>query len=177
MGWKMDWSKLYQYLQKEHGVTRAYLFIGYMSEHEEMYNTLHELGYLVVLKPTVVMNDSSQTTEHIDHTNQSKKDSKNHNHNDHSETAKRAVKGNVDAELVLYAMKEMPNYSKAIIVSGDGDFYCLAEYLAGKERLKHIMTPNRFYSSLLKPYEKYIIRIDEMRRELAYKDYKRKGAR
>lgn len=176
MGWKMDWSKLYQYLQKEHGVTRAYLFIGYMSEHEEMYNTLHELGYLVVLKPTVVMNDSPQTSEPTGQVKQSA-DSKNHNHKDQPEVAKRAVKGNVDAELVLYAMKEMPNYSKAIIVSGDGDFYCLAEYLASKDRLKHIMTPNRFYSSLLKPYEKYIIRIDEMRRELAYKDYKRKGAR
>lgn len=176
MGWKMDWSKLYQYLQKEHGVTRAYLFIGYMSEHEEMYNTLHELGYLVVLKPTVVMNDQPQSAETSSQTKQFT-DSKNHNHKDQPEAAKRAVKGNVDAELVLYAMKEMPNYSKAIIVSGDGDFYCLAEYLASKERLKHIMTPNRFYSSLLKPYEKYIIRIDEMRRELAYKDYKRKGAR
>lgn len=176
MGWKMDWSKLYQYLQKEHGVTRAYLFIGYMSEHEEMYNTLHELGYLVVLKPTVVMNDSQQP---VDTNTQPKQqtDLKNQNHKDQPEVTKRAVKGNVDAELVLYAMKELPNYSKAIIVSGDGDFYCLAEYLASKDRLKHIMTPNRFYSSLLKPYEKYIIRIDEMRRELAYKDYKRKGAR
>ena len=173
MGWKMDWSKLYQYLQKEHGVTRAYLFIGYMSEHEEMYNTLHELGYLVVLKPTVVMNDQPQSAEVSSHTKQFA-DSKNHNPKDQPEVAKRAVKGNVDAELVLYAMKEMPNYSKAIIVSGDGDFYCLAEYLIRKDRLKHIMTPNRFYSSLLKPYEKYIIRIDEMRRELAYKDYKKK---
>ncbi len=176
MGWKMDWSKLYQYLQKEHGVTRAYLFIGYMSEHEEMYNTLHELGYLVVLKPTVVMNDSPQPADTVDKAKQSA-DVKSHNHKDQPEVAKRSVKGNVDAELVLYAMKEMPNYSKAIIVSGDGDFYCLAEYLIGKDRLKHIMTPNRFYSSLLKPYEKYIIRIDEMRRELAYKDYRRKGSR
>lgn len=176
MGWKMDWSKLYQYLQKEHGVTRAYLFIGYMSEHEEMYNTLHELGYLVVLKPTVVMNDQPQSAETNTNSKQTH-DSKNNSNPDDNNAVKRSVKGNVDAELVLYAMKEMPNYSKAIIVSGDGDFYCLAEYLIGKDRLKHIMTPNRFYSSLLKPYEKYIIRIDEMRRELAYKDYRRKGPR
>jgi uncharacterized LabA/DUF88 family protein len=35
------------------------------------------------------------------------------------------VKGNVDAELVLHTMIEYDNYSKAIIISGDGDFFCL----------------------------------------------------
>jgi uncharacterized LabA/DUF88 family protein len=38
------------------------------------------------------------------------------------------VKGNVDAELVLQAMIDYENYSKAIIVTGDGDFYCLVEH-------------------------------------------------
>jgi uncharacterized LabA/DUF88 family protein len=45
------------------------------------------------------------------------------------------VKGNVDAELVLHSMIEYPHYSKAIIVSGDGDFYCLIEYLCEKRKL------------------------------------------
>src|SRR3989344_9656021 len=38
------------------------------------------------------------------------------------------TKGNCDAELVLWAMVEYPNYNKAVIVTGDGDFYCLAKY-------------------------------------------------
>lgn len=158
VGWKMDWKKLFEYLKSKHGVTRAFLFIGYMQSNESMYEGLHEMGYSVVLKPTVNPND--------------KVDEK--SSGDKSKEKSHAIKGNVDAELVLYAMKELPNYDKAIIVSGDGDFYCLAEYLAGKDRLKNIMTPNRFYSSLLKPYEKYIIRIDELRRDLAYKDFKRR---
>lgn len=33
------------------------------------------------------------------------------------------IKGNVDAELVLHAMIEYHNYDKAVIVSGDGDFF------------------------------------------------------
>lgn len=160
VGWKMDWKKLHEYLKTQHGVTRAYLFIGYMQENEAMYEGLHDMGYSIVLKPTV-------STSHADHENGQPGDKK-------KDTPPPTVKGNVDTELVLYAMKEMPNYSKAIIVSGDGDFYCLAEYLASKDRLKHIMTPNRFYSSLLKPYEQYIIRIDELRRELAYKDFRNK---
>ncbi len=39
------------------------------------------------------------------------------------------VKGNVDADLVLKAMIEYPNYDRTVIVTGDGDFYCLVEYL------------------------------------------------
>lgn len=156
VGWKMDWKKLLEYLQTKHGVTRAYLFIGYMQENEAMYEGLHDMGYSIVLKPTVGMHQDPDQAD-------KKKDA-----------VHPPIKGNVDAELVLYAMKELPNYSQAIIVSGDGDFYCLAEYLASKDRLKHIMTPNRFYSSLLKPYESFIIRIDELRHELAYKDFKRR---
>lgn len=64
------------------------------------------------------------------------------------------VKGNVDAELVLQSMIEYNNYDKAVIVSGDGDFYCLAKYLLEKDKLKIILAPNKFnYSSLLNKLE------------------------
>ena len=53
MGWKLDWRRFRKYLSDKHGVTHAYMFIGYMSENESMYEYMHELGYLVVLKPTV----------------------------------------------------------------------------------------------------------------------------
>lgn len=43
------------------------------------------------------------------------------------------VKGNVDAELVLEVMLQYENYDKAIIVSGDGDFYCLISVLKERE--------------------------------------------
>ena len=161
-GWKLDWQKFLHYLQKEHGVERAYLFIGYMPENENLYEQLHELGYLIVLKPTLSMLNTEQTA--VDQDTGEGGDN----------TQKPTVKGNVDAELVLYAMKEMPNYQQAIIVSGDGDFYCLAEYLANKKRLRHVMTPNWQYSSLLKPYEEYIIRIDQLRSKLEHYDRNRK---
>lgn len=148
-GWKMDWRKFREFLRSQYNVTSAYMFIGYISENEDMYNQLHDAGYLIVLKPTIETSSSDEPNR------------------------KPVVKGNIDAELVLYAMKEMPNYKEAIIVSGDGDFYCLAEYLAAKKRLKAIMTPNWKYSTLLKPYEDKIIRLDQRRRELEHKDYSR----
>lgn len=162
MGWKLDWRKFRQYLKDKHGVTKAYTFIGYMSEHEAMYEYMHELGYLVVLKPTVdvsVPNDALQNTVKPSSDSETKE--------------KTVVKGNVDAELVLYAMKELPNYEKAIIVSGDGDFFGLAEYLDEQGKLKQILAPNWQYSSLLKPFESKIIRLDKMRRQLHYHDRKK----
>ncbi|MFA6255301.1 MAG: NYN domain-containing protein [Patescibacteria group bacterium] len=61
------------------------------------------------------------------------------------------VKGNVDTELVLYTMIEYKNYNKAIIVTGDGDFYCLIRYLREQNKLETLIVPNIFkYSGLLK---------------------------
>ena len=63
------------------------------------------------------------------------------------------IKGNVDAELVLHSMIEYDNYNKAVIVSGDGDFHCLIEYLKEKEKLERVVIPNKFsYSSLLRKF-------------------------
>ncbi len=61
------------------------------------------------------------------------------------------IKGNVDAELVLRAMAEKENFDQAIIVSGDGDFYCLAVYLAEHNKLCKLLIPNKNrFSALLK---------------------------
>ena len=56
------------------------------------------------------------------------------------------TKGNCDAELVLHAMIEYPNYDKAIIVTGDGDFYCLVQYLIEKGKLS--VSSYRIYLSI-----------------------------
>lgn len=173
MGWKLDWRRFREYLRSEFNVTHAYLFIGYMSDNESLYEHMHELGYLIVLKPTVDI--SSYETKNDAKTDDGKEPKKDAEGKDiEKEKEKPTIKGNVDAELVLYAMKEMSNYKKAIIVSGDGDFFSLAEYLEEKNRLLHVMTPNWQYSSLLKVFEPKIIRLDQLRRKLAYHDRKKK---
>lgn len=61
------------------------------------------------------------------------------------------VKGNVDAELVLHAMIEFDNYGRAIIVTGDGDFYCLAQHLLEHGKLATLLIPDRRrFSELLR---------------------------
>ena len=87
------------------------------------------------------------------------------------EKGKLITKGNVDAELVLHAMIQYKNYTQAIIVTGDGDFYCLIEYLEGKGKLLKILAPTKHYSSLLREFNEkhYIIRMDLLRNSLEQK--------
>ncbi len=156
LGWKMNWREFHKFLAEKYGVTRALMFIGYVPEFEDMYEKLHEDGYSIVLKPTYDMTrprpeaDPSEPPEE-----------------------KKPIKGNVDVELVLWAMKDINEYDKAIIVSGDGDFFALVEYLEARGKLHKILTPNARYSNLFNKYESYIERIDQHRRQLEYRDKRR----
>jgi uncharacterized LabA/DUF88 family protein len=141
LGWKLDYRKLRQYLHNKFNVTKAYMFIGYLAGNEALYSSLQQMGYIVVLKPTMELPDGT-------------------------------VKGNVDAELVLHSMIEYQKYKKAIIISGDGDFFCLAEYLQNNNKLLGIFTPNRFYSKLLRKFNDVIRRIDILKSSLELKKTK-----
>ncbi len=66
-----------------------------------------------------------------------------------------SIKGNVDAELVLHSMIEYQSYDKAVIISGDGDFHCLVDYLEKNKKLERIIVPNqKKYSILFKEFER-----------------------
>jgi len=151
-GWKMNWQKFRKFLEDKYGVTKAFMFIGYVPEFEDMYERLRESGYAIVLKPTYDMTRPREET-----TKPEAED-------------KKPVKGNIDAELVLWTMKEINNYDKAIIVSGDGDFYCIVEYLHEQGKLLKLMVPSPHYSSLFNRFESYIENIYQYRRQLAYRD-------
>ena len=80
------------------------------------------------------------------------------------------VKGNIDAELVLHAMIEYANYDKAAIVTGDGDFHCLIEYLKKQGKLERLIIPNRYkFSSLLRKFAKDMVFMSDLRVKLEYK--------
>lgn len=83
-----------------------------------------------------------------------------------SKEKKVKIKGNVDAELVLHTMIEYKDYDKAIIVSGDGDFYCLVEYLANNNKLAKIVVPNKKYSSFLRKFAPFIVNIELLKNKL-----------
>ncbi|MEK7617132.1 MAG: NYN domain-containing protein [Patescibacteria group bacterium] len=125
-GWKLDFKKFRRYLTDKFRVDKAFLCIGYIKQNRKLYKQLKSFGYDLVFKPTV-------------------KDSLGKS------------KGNVDAELVLHAAAiEFPKYDRAVVVSGDGDFYCLYEFLEKNKKLFKIIIPNRkSESSLLKQFQNY----------------------
>jgi len=93
------------------------------------------------------------------------------------ELASGKTKGNVDAELVLHSMLEYDNYDQAVIVSGDGDFYCLIEYLISQDKLKKVLAPNQYnYSSLLdrlsSEKNNILSFINQLKNKLEYKNTK-----
>lgn len=81
------------------------------------------------------------------------------------------TKGNCDAELVLQAMIDINDYDKAVIVTGDGDFQCLAKYLHEQDKLGALLIPNQQkFSALLKfdflkPYHRFV---SDLRNKLEY---------
>ncbi|MEK7451034.1 MAG: NYN domain-containing protein [Patescibacteria group bacterium] len=125
-GWKLNFKRFRRYLTDKFRVKKAFLCIGYIKQNENLYKKLKSYGYDLVFKPTVKDNFGK-------------------------------VKGNVDAELVLHAAKiQYDKYDRVVIVSGDGDFYCLHEFLVKNKKLLSIIIPNdKSESSLSKPFQKY----------------------
>ncbi len=140
-GWKLDFFKFRIFLREKYKVEKAYLFIGHVAGNEQLYTYLQECGYVLVFKPTLEF----------------KRDDL------------RVTKGNVDAELVLHTMIQWDNFDEAIIVSGDGDFHCLIEYLSEHNKLHRIIVPNHKFSSLLRKFAARIVQVGLFRNKVEKK--------
>lgn len=120
LGWKLDYKRFRVFLKQKYDINKAYLFLGFISKNSRMYKDLQDWGYTIVFKPTVP-------------------------------NGKGEVKGNTDAEFVLQAVSDFyeKKYNQAILVTGDGDFACLADFLKNKNSLKIILSPNHKKCSIL----------------------------
>jgi len=142
-GWKLDFKKFKRYLTDKFKVEKAFLFIGYIRKNWKLYKHLESCGYILIYKPTTIDNQGKP-------------------------------KGNVDAELVLHsAVIQYPNYDKAIFVAGDGDYYCLYDYLEKKKKLSKIIIPNKLSeSSLLIKFQIYKVFLYREKESLEFKSIK-----
>lgn len=80
------------------------------------------------------------------------------------------IKGNIDANLVLQAMIDFAKYEKAVIVTSDGDFYCLIDHLIENKKLEKVISSHiKNCSSLLKKSAKgKIVYMDSLRKKLEF---------
>ena len=89
------------------------------------------------------------------------------------------TKGNCDAELVLQSMIDINSYEKAVLVTGDGDFHCLARYLVQQNKLEKLLIPDQGrYSALLKSFpSQYLAFVSDLRKRLEYEKDREKKKR
>jgi len=147
--WKINYAKLRIYLKEKYLVSEAYYFIGYVSEdQQDLYNNLQKAGFIVLFK-------------------------------EHNKELLAKKKGNVDTDIVFEIMKsliENPDFGKIILVSGDGDYKKLVDYLIKKNKFKKILFPNKkFASSLYKKLgSEYFDYLENIKVHIEYK--KEKGS-
>jgi len=146
-GWVLDFARFRIFLKDKYNVEKAFLCIGFVNNNQLLYTFLQKAGYICVFKPTLEIKYNGKIK----------------------------IKGNVDAEMVLYSMIEWENYDKAIIVSGDGDFHCLIKHLATHDKLRKVIVPNRRYSSLLREFGKNIVNIQIFKEKLILKNRPKAG--
>ena len=84
----------------------------------------------------------------------------------------------MDTDIVLRAVIELNNYDKAVIISSDGDFYSLAQYLYESDKLETVLSPDKKNcSGLLRQTAREKIRyMDNLRHRLEYEIKKKSTA-
>ena len=144
LGWSIDYKRFRRYLKEKYQVEKAFMFIGFMPKNQDVYTHLQEANFILIFKQVLYYRD---------------------------ENGRKTAKGNCDAELVLHAMIEKENYDNAIIVAGDGDYFCLAEHLIECGKFKKILVPNQGnYSSFLKRLDpRYLAFVSDLKAKLEYK--------
>jgi len=141
LGWRLDYSYFRVWLAEKYGVNRAYFFIGLIPKNKSLYTYLQEAGFTLVFKETTYDSEGK-------------------------------AKGNCDADLVLRAVSDAyeGKFEKAVLVTGDGDFGSLAQFLLERKKLEVILAPdNKKCSILLKRIAIPITYLNEFRSKLAQK--------
>jgi len=81
------------------------------------------------------------------------------------------IKGNCDGEMILQAMIDFNHYYKALLITGDGDFYCLVKYLKENGKLLTVLAPSyKNCSSIVRKLLKRELEVVcELRNKIEYK--------
>jgi uncharacterized LabA/DUF88 family protein len=120
--WRVNLSRFKIYLEKKYNVVEAYYFLGYVQDiNQEIYSEIQKAGFILVFKQ-------------------------------HNPAMLGKKKGNVDTDIVFAIMKRLHkknDFNKIVLVSGDGDYKLLVDFLIEENKLKKILFPNRKFASSL----------------------------
>jgi uncharacterized LabA/DUF88 family protein len=119
LGFSIDYKKFRGWLRQKYDPTSVYLFIGLVPGRVKFYEHLQECGFILIFKQTISFGGN--------------------------------IKGNCDAELVLKAVSDFytKSFTSSILITGDGDFGCLVEFLRQNNAIQRIISPNEMKCSFL----------------------------
>ncbi len=124
--WDIDLVRFRVYLEKKYHVSKAYYYLGFVQEGDKielLYESIQSAGFILVFRQ-------------------------------HNTAMLGKKKGNVDSDIIFSIMKRLykkEEFSKIVLVSGDGDYKMLVDFLVEEGRLAKVLFPNkRFASSLYK---------------------------
>jgi len=137
LGWKLNYQYFRIWLKEKYGVKRAYIFLGLVPKYKDLYTNLQEAGFTLVFKETTCDYEGN-------------------------------VKGNCDADLVLKTAVDYfeKNFAGAILVSSDGDYACLVNFLKEKKLLCSLISPSNKCSFLLRKLNVPLVYLDTQRSKL-----------
>ncbi len=122
--WRIDLTRFRTYLKEKYHVDRAYYYLGYVQQgvnFDSIYEEIQEAGFILVFRQ-------------------------------HNSAMIGKKKGNVDSDIIFSAMKRLvtgDDFAKVVLVSGDGDYKMLVDFLIQQKRFAKILFPNKKYSSSL----------------------------
>jgi uncharacterized LabA/DUF88 family protein len=120
--WKVDLARFRIYLKEKYKVSKAYYFLGYVQEkNQDLYEEIQHAGFVLIFR-------------------------------EHNPAMLGKKKGNVDSDIVFHIMKRLykkENFDKVVLVSGDGDYKLLVDFLIEENRFGKILFPDRKYRSSL----------------------------
>lgn len=119
LGFDIDYRKFRGWLRQKYNPQNIYLFIGLVPERVKFYEHLQSCGFILIFKQTVSVGEK--------------------------------IKGNCDAELVLKTVSDFytKSFDSCILITGDGDFGCLVEFLKENRSIHSIISPDENKCSFL----------------------------
>jgi len=113
LGWDLDYKRFRVWLSEKYGVKNAYLFIGLVPKHKDLYKYLTEAGFALVFKEVIYDGDGKAKGNcDADLVFQTTKD--------------------------FYEKK----FDNAIIVTSDGDYSSLVKFLNDGRKLIAVLSPS-----------------------------------
>lgn len=112
LSWLFDYGRFRIWLSEKYHIKLAYIFIGYMSQYEDLYKELRGKGYTLIFKEIIY---------------------------DHNGKAKGNCDADIVVQAMQDAYEN--KFDKAVLVTSDGDYSPLVKFLLSKQKMHFVISP------------------------------------